>query len=94
MKKRVLLETDDKTFLRDTSSMGLINNDRAAFAHYKLKREKGTKVQELCAEVSNLKQDMSTRRRQYILSVIVEWPRFWWTNWFKYKINILHPKPW
>tara|TARA_B100001113_G_scaffold350756_1_gene348502 strand:+ start:244 stop:471 length:228 start_codon:yes stop_codon:yes gene_type:complete len=58
MKKRVLLETDDKTFLRDTSSMGLINNDRAAFAHYKLKREKGTKVQELCAEVSNLKQDM------------------------------------
>ena len=38
--------------------MGLINNDRAGYAQYKLKRQKGNKVQELCAEVSNLKQDM------------------------------------
>ena len=47
MKKRVLLETDDKTFLRDTSSMGLINNDRAAYMRYKAKRAQGNKVSEL-----------------------------------------------
>jgi hypothetical protein len=38
--------------------MGLINNDRAAYAQYKLKRQSGNKVQELSAEVSSLKQDM------------------------------------
>ena len=58
MAKRVLVETEDKNFLREVSSMGLINNARAAYAQYKLKRKEGTRVQELCAEVSNLKQDM------------------------------------
>ena len=58
MAKRVLVETEDKNFLREVSSMGLINNDRAAYAQYKLTRKEGTRVQELCAEVSNLKQDM------------------------------------
>ena len=57
MKKKILVETESD-YLRDVSSMGLINNDRAGYAQYKLKRQKGNKVQELCAEVSNLKQDM------------------------------------
>jgi len=39
MAKRVLVETEDKNFLREVSSMGLINNDRAAYAQYKLKRK-------------------------------------------------------
>ena len=58
MAKKVLVETEDKNYLRDVSSMGLINNDRAAYAQYKLKRHSGNKVQELSAEVSSLKQDM------------------------------------
>lgn len=58
MKKVVLVETEDKKYLRDVSSMGLINNDRVAYAQYKLKRQSGNKVQELSAEVSSLKQDM------------------------------------
>ena len=58
MAKRVLIETEDSGLLREVSSMGLINNDRAAYAQYKMKRKEGTKVQDLCAEVSNLKQDM------------------------------------
>ena len=58
MAKRVLVETEDSSLLREVSSMGLINNDRVAYAQYKLKRKEGTKVQDLCAEVSNLKQDM------------------------------------
>ena len=58
MAKKVLVETEDKNYLRDVSSMGLINNDRGAYAQYKLKRQSGNKVQELSAEVSSLKQDM------------------------------------
>ena len=58
MAKKVLVETEDRDLLRDVSSMGLINNDRAAYAQYKLKRQNGNKVQELSAEVSSLKQDM------------------------------------
>ena len=58
MAKKVLVETEDKNFLREVSSMGLINNDRDAYAQYKLKRQSGNKVQELSAEVSSLKQDM------------------------------------
>ena len=58
MAKRVLIETEDSGLLREVSSMGLINNDRAAYAQYKIKRKEWTKVQDLCAEVSNLKQDM------------------------------------
>ena len=58
MAKKVLVETEDRDLLRDVSSMGLINNDRAAYAQYKLKRQRGNKVQELSAEVSSLKQDM------------------------------------
>ena len=51
MAKKILVETESD-YLRDVSSMGLINNDRAGYAQYKLKRQKGNKVQELCAEVS------------------------------------------
>jgi len=57
MAKKILVETESD-YLRDVSSMGLINNDRAAYAQYKLKRQSGNKVQELSAEVSSLKQDM------------------------------------
>jgi len=57
-KKITLVETDDQRFLRDTSSLGLINNDRAAYAQYKMQRQRGTKVETLSAEVSSLKQDM------------------------------------
>ena len=38
--------------------MGLINNDKAAYARYKAQRAKGNQVQELSADVMNLKQDM------------------------------------
>jgi len=58
MAKKVLVETEDKNYLRDVSSMGLINNDRVAYAQYKLKRQEGNRVHELSAEVSSLKQDM------------------------------------
>ena len=38
--------------------MALINNDKAAYAQYKLKRERGKQVQTLSTEVASLKQDM------------------------------------
>ena len=38
--------------------MSLINNDKAAFAAYRLKRQKGNQVQTLSTEVASLKQDM------------------------------------
>tara|TARA_B100001113_G_scaffold345258_1_gene334643 strand:- start:700 stop:930 length:231 start_codon:yes stop_codon:yes gene_type:complete len=58
MKKVTLVQTEDHKFFRDTSSLGVINNDKAAYMQYKAQRAKGNQVQELCAEVSNLKQDM------------------------------------
>ena len=53
-----LVQTEDSRFLRDTSSLGLINNDRAAYAQYKMQRQRGNQVETLSAEVSSLKQDM------------------------------------
>ena len=58
MKKVTLVQTEDSRFYRDTSSLGIINNDKAAFMQYKAQRAKGNQVQELSAEVMNLKQDM------------------------------------
>lgn len=58
MKKVTLVQTEDSRFYRDTSSLGIINNDKAAYMQYKAQRAKGNQVQELSAEVMNLKQDM------------------------------------
>ena len=38
--------------------MGLINNDKAAYARYKAQRAKANNVQEISSDVNNLKQDM------------------------------------
>ena len=58
MKKVTLVQTEDSKYYRDTSSLGIINNDKAAYMQYKAQRAKGNQVQELSAEVMNLKQDM------------------------------------
>jgi len=58
MSKKVLIETEKAGYYRDQSSMALINNDKAAYAQYKLKRERGKQVQTLSTEVASLKQDM------------------------------------
>ena len=58
MKKVTLVQTEDSKYYRDTSSLGIINNDKAAFMQYKAQRAKGNQVQELSTEVMNLKQDM------------------------------------
>ena len=58
MKKVTLVQTEDQKYFRDTSSLGLINNDKAAFMQYKAQRAKGNQVQELSTDVMNLKQDM------------------------------------
>ena len=58
MKKVTLIQTEDHKYYRDTSSLGIINNDKAAFMQYKAQRAKGNQVQELSTEVMNLKQDM------------------------------------
>jgi len=53
-----LIQTEDSRFSRDTSSMALINNDKAAYLQYKARRAQGNKVSELSTEVASLKQDM------------------------------------
>jgi len=58
MKKVTLIETEKQGLYREQSSMGLINNDKAAYARYKAQRAKANNVQELTNDVSNLKQDM------------------------------------
>lgn len=58
MKKVTLIETEKQGLYREQSSMGLINNDKAAYAQYKAQRAKSNQVSELSAEVVNLKQDM------------------------------------
>jgi|TARA_B100002019_G_scaffold289450_1_gene305076 hypothetical protein len=55
---RKLVQTEDPKFVRDTSSMALINNDKAAYLQYKARRAQGNKVSELSTEVASLKQDM------------------------------------
>ena len=58
MKKVTLVQTEDHKYYRDTSSLGVINNDKAAFMQYKAQRAKANNVQELQSDVINLKQDM------------------------------------
>ncbi len=58
MTKKVLIETEKAGLYRDQSSLALINNDKAAYAAYKLKRQRGNQVQTLSTEVASLKQDM------------------------------------
>ena len=58
MKIVTLVQSVDSKFYRETSSLGIINNDKAAFMQYKAQRAKGNQVQELSADVMNLKQDM------------------------------------
>ena len=55
---RKLVQTEDPKYVRDTSSMALINNDKAAYLQYKARRAQGNKVSELSTEVASLKQDM------------------------------------
>ena len=45
MKKVTLVQTEDSRFYRDTSSLGIINNDKAAYMQYKAQRAKGNQVQ-------------------------------------------------
>jgi hypothetical protein len=59
MSKKVLIETEDQRFLRDPSSMALINNDVAAYAQYKQKRQQHKQVDNLTKELDDLKNDMS-----------------------------------
>jgi hypothetical protein len=56
--KRTLVQTDETAFARDTTTMAIINTDRAAFMAYKATRAKGSKVDELSAEVQMVKNDM------------------------------------
>lgn len=58
MAKKILIETEDQRFLRDPSNMALINNDAAAYAQYKAKRNEKNKVANICNEIDSLKQDM------------------------------------
>lgn len=58
MSKKVLIETEKAGLFRDQSSLALINNDKASYAEYKLRRQKGNQVQTLSTEVASLKQDM------------------------------------
>ena len=58
MKKVTLIETEKAGLYREQSSMGLINNDKAAYARYKAQRAKANNVQALGDDVANLKQDM------------------------------------
>ena len=52
------VQTEDSRYIRDLSSMALINNDKAAYLQYKARRAQGNKVSELSTEVASLKQDM------------------------------------
>jgi len=52
------VQTEDSRYIRDLSSMALINNDKAAYAQYKARRAQGNKVTELSTEVQSIKQDM------------------------------------
>jgi len=58
MKKKMLIETESSGLFRDSSTMAIINNDKSAYASYKLKRKEGNQVQSLSTEVASLKQDM------------------------------------
>ncbi len=58
MAEKLLIETESSGLYRDNTSMALINTDRASFAAYKMKRQKGSQVKELSIEVASLKQDM------------------------------------
>lgn len=58
MAEKLLIETESSGLYRDSTSMALINTDRASFAAYKIKRLKGSQVKELTIEVASLKQDM------------------------------------
>jgi len=59
MKKKILIETEDQKFLRDPSSMALINNDVAAYAQYKEQRKRAQRIDSLGQELDDLKNDMS-----------------------------------
>ncbi len=58
MSKKMLIETEAPGLFRDSSSMAIINNDKASYAAYKMKRVEGNKVSTLSTEVASLKQDM------------------------------------
>jgi len=58
MAKKTLIETEDQRFLRDPSSMALINNDVAAYQQYKERRKQNSRVDNLCGEIDNLKNDI------------------------------------
>jgi len=58
MAKKVLIETEAAGLFRDSSTMAIINNDKASYAAYKMKRQEGNKVNTLSTEVASLKQDM------------------------------------
>ena len=58
MGKKTLIETEDQRFLRDPSSMALINNDVAAYQQYKESRKQNSRVDNLCGEIDNLKIDI------------------------------------
>lgn len=53
-----LVQTEKNAFVRDTTTMAIINTDKQAFAQYKAARKKGSAVEELSAEVQIVKNDM------------------------------------
>lgn len=66
MKDRTLVQTEESSFARDTSTMALINTDVAAFAQYKAQRQRSSQVNDLYAEVSELKQDIEAIKQMLI----------------------------
>ena len=50
MAKKVLIETEAAGLFRDSSTMAIINNDKASYAAYKMKRQEGNKVNTLSTD--------------------------------------------
>lgn len=59
MARRTFIETDNTTFVRDMSTMALINNDASEFQRYKAQREKNVSIEVMNAEVTALKSELS-----------------------------------
>jgi hypothetical protein len=59
----MLLQVNDTTYLRDTSSMALINNDRSAKEEYlnkaKLIKHQKEEINTIKAEITSMKNDVT-----------------------------------
>jgi hypothetical protein len=59
MAKRSFVQTDNTKFVRDVSSLALINTNEAEFLRYRAKREKSAETERLSLEVTSLKSELS-----------------------------------